>query len=195
MRVELSSQPYNGKLTIDGHLLPYNEVSVHQGEDTLPLLTVKLPVWDGAVITLTDPKMGVVEETREALIAMGWTPPADELYVINPGEEVHGNPCLELLKTAAEQPAEPSATPATPATAIALSSAPGGGRLCEVQIDLADGSKHYYAVTDDSGCALGNVRCLKLGVGIATGGPAGSGVVFEPTSALVKRTGLSTEAV
>jgi hypothetical protein len=75
-RVELAGDPSSAALRINGHLLPFSAAVLRLEAPNAPMLSVALPVIGGAVVTL-DAKTGFAEETRVALVAMGWTPPED----------------------------------------------------------------------------------------------------------------------
>jgi hypothetical protein len=81
LRVELTAAPRGGALmlTVAGHLLPVTDGTLTFGATSrFPELNVSLPVIDGAVVSL-DASVSVSGETRAALVAMGWTPPAESL--------------------------------------------------------------------------------------------------------------------
>ena len=75
-RIELTGDPSSGALRIDGHLLPFSAAVLRLEAPKPPVLSVALPVIGGAVVTL-DAKTGFDEKTAAALVAMGWTPPAE----------------------------------------------------------------------------------------------------------------------
>ena len=60
---------------VNGHMLACESATLEVDASGLPVLTVKLPVVDGTVVGLADPKFEIEHETRAALVAMGWTPP------------------------------------------------------------------------------------------------------------------------
>ena len=60
---------------VGGHLLPCQSLTLELDAENMPALTVNLPVSDGVVVTLAQVNTGLGESTREALVAMGWTPP------------------------------------------------------------------------------------------------------------------------
>jgi hypothetical protein len=78
-RVDISADgPGTEALKVAGHLLPFVAATLELDATQLqiPLLTVSLPVVDGLVATL-DARISLAGETRAALMAMGWTPPAE----------------------------------------------------------------------------------------------------------------------
>ena len=64
----------DAKITVDGHLLACSRAVMTWDAESLPELVVALPVADGFVVTL-EAIPSFAEETRAALVAMGWTPP------------------------------------------------------------------------------------------------------------------------
>lgn len=76
-RVEITGKHgYDTAVKIGDHLLPCTRAVLTIEPHDYPSLAVDLPVNGGLVISLN----GIVNlggETREALIAMGWTPPAE----------------------------------------------------------------------------------------------------------------------
>ena len=63
-------------LSVGGYVLPFSAGALRVDAEKIPEFTVTLPVVDGLVVSL-DARMSVSEETRGALIAMGWVPPGD----------------------------------------------------------------------------------------------------------------------
>ena len=76
-RVEISGTGHTIAVKVGGHLLPVDIATLGLGAGLVPELQVSLPVVDGIVVTL-DAKVDVRAETRQARIAMGWTPPAGD---------------------------------------------------------------------------------------------------------------------
>jgi len=76
MGVELAGDPGSEALRVGGHDLPFTAATVHLARGSVPVLTVDLPVIGGIVVTL-EAHPEVSERTRRALMAMGWTPPAE----------------------------------------------------------------------------------------------------------------------
>lgn len=74
--VELTGDPDSAALRIDGHLLPFSAAVLRLEAPHVPVLSVALPVIGGAVVTL-DARCEFRESTAAALVAMGWTPPAE----------------------------------------------------------------------------------------------------------------------
>jgi hypothetical protein len=74
--VEIAGDPSSGALRIDGHLLPFSAAVLRMEAPQTPVLSVALPVIGGVVVTL-DAETEFQQTTRKALIAMGWTPPAE----------------------------------------------------------------------------------------------------------------------
>jgi len=76
--VELTGTVFpNLALKVGGHLLPFARLEFDSGNgETAPELTITLPVYEGSVWTL-EARCSLEETTRDALVAMGWTPPAD----------------------------------------------------------------------------------------------------------------------
>ena len=79
LRVELTAAPRGGAImfTVAGYLLPVTGGTLAFGTK-FPELEVALPVVDGLVVSL-DANVKVSEETWAALVAMGWSPPDEEL--------------------------------------------------------------------------------------------------------------------
>lgn len=76
-RVELTGDVGRQVLTVNGHELPCTAVTIHAGARSIPEVDVDLPATDGIVVSL-DARVNLSGETREALISMGWTPPAEQ---------------------------------------------------------------------------------------------------------------------
>lgn len=74
--VRVAGEPGREVLHVGGHDLPFAAATLHLNGGSVPVLTVDLPVIGGTVVTLgAHPE--VSGKTRRALVAMGWTPPAD----------------------------------------------------------------------------------------------------------------------
>lgn len=74
--VEIHGRPGTAAVYVNGHLLACEAATLELDANTLiPVLTVKLPVTDDIVLTLAEVKAGFAEETKAALVAMGWKPP------------------------------------------------------------------------------------------------------------------------
>lgn len=72
------SWPFDGTVTISGHpVAAVSSWSVAAGHDGIPVITLTL-VDQGALRLILGPgaaSVRVSDETREALISLGWTPP------------------------------------------------------------------------------------------------------------------------
>jgi hypothetical protein len=78
-RVEITAEPRRPLtlgLKVGGRLLPFSAAELKMDAESLPELTVSLPVIDGIDGKL-DVLLHVDGETRAALAAMGWTPPRE----------------------------------------------------------------------------------------------------------------------
>jgi hypothetical protein len=76
-RIEITGTvPPDIRVTVDGHPLACRSAVLTVDAENLPELSVTLPVCDGAVVTL-DARLGLDGETRDALVAAGWTPPPE----------------------------------------------------------------------------------------------------------------------
>jgi hypothetical protein len=64
---------------VNGHMLPCTWARLDLNAEQLPELTVSLPVVDDVVVTLDGVSGKFADETRAALVSMGWTPPAGDL--------------------------------------------------------------------------------------------------------------------
>lgn len=62
---------------VGGHMLACTRLTLDMDAVSVPELRFSLPVYDGAVVTLDSAIMSPSDETRAALIAMGWTPPEE----------------------------------------------------------------------------------------------------------------------
>lgn len=72
-------------LKVGGSILPCQSLTLNMdAEAGLQVLTVRLPVLDGVVVTLAHADAGLDEETRAALISMGWTPPGGPFGPLSP---------------------------------------------------------------------------------------------------------------
>ena len=71
--------PFTGTPTVNGHrLTTVSSWDVHAGNDGIPVVTLTL-VGAGAlrlILGSDAARAEVSDETREALISLGWTPPA-----------------------------------------------------------------------------------------------------------------------
>lgn len=74
-KVEIEGSGDRATVKIDGHMLACTSAVLAMDAVSLPELTVSLPVADDIVITLDGTITVLQDETRAALIAMGWTPP------------------------------------------------------------------------------------------------------------------------
>lgn len=74
---QLSAVPGNGSIVVDGHDLSNitRGFTFTASVDEMPRLTVHLDLVD--VIADGEVRCDVPPETREALIALGWTPPEE----------------------------------------------------------------------------------------------------------------------
>ena len=64
-------------VTVGGHVLPVTAGTLTLGESSrFADMNVTLPVIDGLVVSL-DANVSVCEDTKAALVAMGWKPPED----------------------------------------------------------------------------------------------------------------------
>ena len=78
----LSAVEITGKLSaitvkVNGHMLPCRSAVLALDAGQLPELRISLPVVDDVVVTLEDSFGRFTDETRAALVSMGWTPPAE----------------------------------------------------------------------------------------------------------------------
>jgi hypothetical protein len=90
-RVELAGDPGATALKVDGKVLPFDAATLAVDPGSIPVLTVSLPVAGGVVVTL-DARIRLAPDTHAALVAMGWTPPAE------PGESPEDAAPRELLR-------------------------------------------------------------------------------------------------
>jgi hypothetical protein len=74
-KVEITGTPPVVTVKVNGHMLACSSASLHLDAETLPVLTVTLPVADDIVVTLDGVQADVTEATRQALTSMGWTEP------------------------------------------------------------------------------------------------------------------------
>lgn len=74
--VELTGDPGSEALRVGGQHLPFQAATLHLAPGSVPVLTVDLPVIGGVVVTL-EAHPEVSARTYKALVAMGWTPPAE----------------------------------------------------------------------------------------------------------------------
>ncbi len=81
-KVEIEGRAPAITVKVDGRMLPCSSAVLEVDAESLPVLTVKLLVADGAVVALGGVSARIEEETRAALVAMGWTPP---MIVISDG--------------------------------------------------------------------------------------------------------------
>lgn len=75
---EFAGKPYwNGVPIINGHrILSAQSIDVHvDGGVEWPVVTLKLIPADALKLLLGDARVEVADQTREALISLGWTPP------------------------------------------------------------------------------------------------------------------------
>jgi hypothetical protein len=75
-RVEIKGDGYSATVRVDGHQVAAVGLTLTMRAERLPQLLLDLPVTGGQVVTLTQAVVIAGDETREALIAMGWTPPS-----------------------------------------------------------------------------------------------------------------------
>jgi hypothetical protein len=64
---------------INGHeIFTTQSIDVHLDPSALPVVTVALLAADALNLVLGDARIVTADETREALVSLGWTPPAGE---------------------------------------------------------------------------------------------------------------------
>jgi hypothetical protein len=72
--------PFTGTPAVNGHpVATVSAFDVHAGNDGIPVVTLTL-VGQGALRLVLAPgaaRVQVSDETREALISLGWTPPSE----------------------------------------------------------------------------------------------------------------------
>ena len=74
-----AGKPWAGTPVINGHeILSAQSINVHLDPAAIPVVTVALIAADALKLVLGDARIVIADETREALISMGWTPPAGE---------------------------------------------------------------------------------------------------------------------
>lgn len=71
--------PYHGKAVVNGHVVPCYSVDVRIEPGSVPMVTLAFPAADLLSLSLDGGGLLVklTEETRAAMISLGWTPPAD----------------------------------------------------------------------------------------------------------------------
>lgn len=86
-RVEITGDGPVFTVKVDGRELACQTAALALDHRCLPVLSVSLPVIDGTVVTLDAAVVVFAEETRAALVAMGWTPPEEGAGVATGGSE------------------------------------------------------------------------------------------------------------
>lgn len=77
-KVEIKGKTgWDTTVTVGGHLIPCFSADLHLDAESMPVLTLTLPVVDGVVITLDEAEVKVAQDSRDALLAAGWTPPQE----------------------------------------------------------------------------------------------------------------------
>ena len=62
-------------VSVGGHMLPCSSATLYMAATDIPVLVIELPLVDGVAITLDGSFPQLMQDSRDALIAMGWTPP------------------------------------------------------------------------------------------------------------------------
>jgi hypothetical protein len=75
--LEITGHMHAISVKVNGHMLLCTAATLELDANRIPELHVSLPVVDDVVVTLDGTVAGFRDETRAALISMGWTPPAD----------------------------------------------------------------------------------------------------------------------
>ena len=75
--LEITGKPMAITVKVNGHMLPCTYFRLDCEAQSLPELRIALPVVDDTVVTLDGTVVQFAEETRAALVSMGWTPPPD----------------------------------------------------------------------------------------------------------------------
>jgi hypothetical protein len=74
-RVEIDGQLTRIRIRVDGRLVSASAARLLLDAERVPVLQLDLPLDDAMIVTLRDTCVIPGDETRAALIAMGWTPP------------------------------------------------------------------------------------------------------------------------
>lgn len=71
--------PFNGEVKIGGHPAPVTAWTVHAEPDSLPVVTLTLvgPAALRLLLAAGAAEVNIPDGTREALKALGWTPPPE----------------------------------------------------------------------------------------------------------------------
>jgi hypothetical protein len=75
--LEIAGTPMVITVKVNGHMLPCTSATLCLDAGSLPELRMSLLVVDSTVVTLDGTVVQFADETRAALVSMGWTPPAD----------------------------------------------------------------------------------------------------------------------
>ena len=71
---------WSGTPVVNGHkVLTCEHIDISIGPDSLPLVTLRLLAAEHLKLILGEASVSVVDETREALISLGWTPPPEPI--------------------------------------------------------------------------------------------------------------------
>lgn len=72
-------RPWSGVPVVNGHkILTVEKFTVEMEAQDIPHVTLWLISPDALKFSLGEAVVSVADETREALISLGWTPPADK---------------------------------------------------------------------------------------------------------------------
>jgi hypothetical protein len=81
--VRITADGRRGTVQVDGHEIGHSvtDLEFHAGVDDAPTLVLELRLFTGDV-DAQGTKVYLPDTTRAALVALGWTPPADETEAI-----------------------------------------------------------------------------------------------------------------
>lgn len=75
--LEIAGTPMAITVRVNGHTLPCTSATLCLDSGSLPELRVALPIVNDTIVTLDGAVVQFADETRAALVSMGWAPPAD----------------------------------------------------------------------------------------------------------------------
>ena len=76
-KVSIAGTPPKCIVKVNGEPIVVTSVDLHLDCESLPIATIALPVIDGLDVE-TEADIAVDERTRQTLLRLGWTPPAED---------------------------------------------------------------------------------------------------------------------